>query len=104
MGSGDWFKTIISKKKSKRAKSKNAKVPHHHHFFFLSHPREEKKDSLSTPISKSLMDVLYTSLPCMPSKQPEKGCYSFCFIIKNGRDKWASNHLSQLGVLLLCLC
>jgi len=26
MGSGDWFKTIISKKKSKRAKSKNAKV------------------------------------------------------------------------------
>lgn len=32
MGSGDWFKTIISKKKSKRAKSKQAKladqVPH----------------------------------------------------------------------------
>ncbi|CAN6165053.1 unnamed protein product [Urochloa humidicola] len=26
MGSGDWFKTIISKKKSKRAKSKHAKV------------------------------------------------------------------------------
>jgi len=26
MGSGDWFKTIINKKKSKRGKSKHAKV------------------------------------------------------------------------------
>lgn len=29
MGSGDWFKTIISKKKSKRAKSKHAKLSGH---------------------------------------------------------------------------
>jgi hypothetical protein len=29
MGSGDWFKTIIGKKKSKRARSKQAKVHHH---------------------------------------------------------------------------
>jgi len=28
MGSGDWFKTILGRKKSKQDRSKNAKVGH----------------------------------------------------------------------------
>jgi hypothetical protein len=43
MGSGDWFKTIISKKKSKRAKSKHAKVPTPSSSFFSFFPILERK-------------------------------------------------------------
>jgi hypothetical protein len=85
MGSGDWFKTIISKKKSKRAKSKHAKVHSILLPFFASLEKGKKiaflnkKNSLSKPFSKPLLSWMSCTpacLACLPSNLKSDAIHS----------------------------
>jgi len=79
MGSGDWFKTIISKKKSKRAKSKHAKVHSIILLPFFTRLEKLKKGSLSNPFSKPLLSWMSCTpawLACLPSNLKSDAIHS----------------------------
>lgn len=110
MGSGDWFKTIISKKKSKRGKSKHAKVLLSINlifFFFSSLQMEEKNINLWIFLNPNFQfsPVHSACMPCMSCKQPEKKVPSISFhpvpSLRRARTTQSLSVLLQLGGVLL---